>query len=452
MSQQRSSILHLHEKVRDLKNNTFIPKDYLIRITKVLQISPQERTQDDIKFLVNITKDFSFFWKLYETDSATSVNTHEECCRSLQLETFSKGTTIFRQGDEGDKMYFILSGEIDVYITNSALDRIDTHQKTQQDQSSHSSSKIAGRSRSPSKPTAPLSNRDSSWNSLHIEDDSSHLNVQPILITQGDDSGKSAPKAEYKDVKHYNPLNGKTRKVRARQTSIVNVPNQLVDIKELMYYTNLEPFRAKDGLLWDGLFSLKYLNSIKSGAVFGEMALTTGRKRAATIIAMEDCILASLNREEFNRILQFIEKRNLRLALEFLGKALSIMLSQETMIKLSGMFQEEKVKYRHTLFKEGDAAEGFYVVKSGEVLIYRMMSYPLESMREKDMSMIQKRFEAEVKTSHGLKVTQKMLEIKYPIRTILKGQLIGNEVLIGIDSREYSAECKKRRKSIICSL
>jgi len=316
-------------------------------------------------------------------------------------------------------MYFILSGELDVYITNSGLEGFDnTRQKTQQDQSSNSSSRQVVRSRSPSKPTAPLSNKDSSLNSLHFEDDSSN-HVQPVLITQGDhnESGKSASKPEYKDARYYNPFN-KTRKVKMRHNSIVNVPNQLIDIKELMYHTNLEPFRGKDGLLWDGIFGLKYLNTIKSGAVFGEMALTTGRKRAATIIAMEDCILASLGREEFKRILQFIEKKNLRIALDFLGKALSITLSQETMIKLSGMFQEEKIKYRHTLFKEGDSAEGFYVVKSGEVLIYKIMSYPIENMREREMNRIQKRFTAQIKDTLGLK-PQKMLEIKFPVSELL---------------------------------
>jgi len=48
------------------------------------------------------------------------------------------------------------------------------------------------------------------------------------------------------------------------------------------------------------------------------------------------------------------------------------------------------------------------------------MSYPLESMREKDMSMIQKRFEAEVKISQGLRVQQKMLEIKYPVLSFVE--------------------------------
>ena len=318
-------------------------------------------------------------------------------------------------------MYFILSGELDVYITNSGLEGFDnTRQKTQQEQSSNSSSRQIVRSRSPSKPTAPLSNRDSSLNSLqHFEDDS---HIQPILITQGDhnDSGKSASKhPEYKDARYYNPFN-KTRKVKMRRDSIVDVANQLIDIKELLYYTFLEPFRGKDGLLWDGIFGLKYLNSIKSGAVFGEMALTTGRKRAATIIAMEDCILASLGREEFKRILQFIEKKNLRIALDFLGKALSITLSQETMIKLSGMFQQEKIKYRHTLFREGDPAEGFYVVKSGEVLIYKMMSFPIENMQEKEMNKIQKRFAAQIKDTMGLK-PQKMIEIKFPVRRDILG-------------------------------
>jgi len=222
------------------------------------------------------------------------------------------------------------------------------------------------RGRSPRRPAAPGNGKENSFYSLATEGESNPQSQGFFGI----DSERSFVKDEFREsASHLTLLKGR-RFSRGPQGKILNVTNkmEMVDIKELLYYSNLEPFRGKDDLLWDGVYNLKFLNTLRGGSIFGEMALTTGKKRSATIIAMEDCVFGVLHKEEFKRILHN-EKNSLKQTLEFFYRVFPINLSQLSMTKLSRMFIEEKLKFKQVLFHEGDVADGFYIIKSGEVLV-----------------------------------------------------------------------------------
>ena len=53
-------------------------------------------------------------------------------------------------------------------------------------------------------------------------------------------------------------------------------------------------------------FVLTNVKSLKAGESFGELALIDNKPRAATIICKENCHLAVLEKNHFNKILSFI--------------------------------------------------------------------------------------------------------------------------------------------------
>lgn len=65
---------------------------------KILKVPPRDRTIDDIVLLKNATKEFPFFWKFYENNEYQSMDTHDQCCRFIHLEEYSKGSVVVRQG------------------------------------------------------------------------------------------------------------------------------------------------------------------------------------------------------------------------------------------------------------------------------------------------------------------------------------------------------------------
>ena len=50
---------------------------------------------------------------------------------------------------------------------------------------------------------------------------------------------------------------------------------------------------------------------------FGELALTVGGKRSATVKCIDDCEFATLNKESFTRSLASIELKRIRRKVEF---------------------------------------------------------------------------------------------------------------------------------------
>ena len=57
----------------------------------------------------------------------------------------------------------------------------------------------------------------------------------------------------------------------------------------------------------------------KSGQSFGELALINNIKRSATITALEDSHFATLDKENFNKIMSKIIKKKFKFQLEFLA-------------------------------------------------------------------------------------------------------------------------------------
>ncbi len=114
------------------------------------------------------------------------------------------------------------------------------------------------------------------------------------------------------------------------------------------------------------------------GEFFGEMGLISGRRRSATIKAQKRTLLIETPRRSMLKLIASVE--SVRRTLD------NVMMKRAIRQYLSPTIREEEVDYLvgtakikayntgDTLFKEGDAADGLYLIRKGSVTVSRKIS------------------------------------------------------------------------------
>mmetsp|Transcript_46872 Transcript_46872/g.34303 ORF Transcript_46872/g.34303 Transcript_46872/m.34303 type:complete len:141 (-) Transcript_46872:1479-1901(-) len=114
---------------------------------------------------------------------------------------------------------------------------------------------------------------------------------------------------------------------------------------------------------------LKRVLTYQEGSGFGELALMSKKpaKRAATIVCDEEVLLATLHKDPFNESIKEALARKLDLRVQFLlNFRLAEGITKKTLEKLTQYLKEKNYRWRDTLYKEGDHADGVYFVRDGE--------------------------------------------------------------------------------------
>ena len=102
------------------------------------------------------------------------------------------------------------------------------------------------------------------------------------------------------------------------------------------------------------------------GNSFGELALLTGKPRAATVVCLEACEFAVLDKRFFNKIMNSSQIRELEEKLEFLQKIPFFKPIQQRRLNHLVFYLKKLTFYKgNFLYKEGDLANGFFIVKNG---------------------------------------------------------------------------------------
>lgn len=84
-------------------------RDILKRQLQILRKAPEQRSPEDVRAFAASLSKTKFFQDLGEHEKI-------QVCRYLKLEGAPGDTTIFKQGDRGDKFYLILCGSVGVFI------------------------------------------------------------------------------------------------------------------------------------------------------------------------------------------------------------------------------------------------------------------------------------------------------------------------------------------------
>lgn len=156
--------------------------------------------------------------------------------------------------------------------------------------------------------------------------------------------------------------------------------NIVIDAMEIME----APFEAKvivEGDRGDALYIVEsgrldckkvikgtntYLKTYKSGESFGELSLLYNVPRAASITAVEDCVLYKLDRDTFNNIVKDAAMRRREMYEEFLKKVPLLKdLDNYDRTQISDAFKQRKFKQDELIIKEGEEGNEFYFVVEG---------------------------------------------------------------------------------------
>lgn len=116
---------------------------------------------------------------------------------------------------------------------------------------------------------------------------------------------------------------------------------------------------------------------MQTGNFFGELGLISGRRRAATVIASKDSVLIETPRRSMLKLLASVEAVRRTLDEVSLKRAVrSFIASSIPEDELDYLVQSAVIKHYDagaTLFKEGDQADGLYLIRRGSVTVSRTL-------------------------------------------------------------------------------
>eukprot|EP01133_Synstelium_polycarpum_P014589 gene14589-17250_t len=109
---------------------------------------------------------------------------------------------------------------------------------------------------------------------------------------------------------------------------------------------------------------------VSEGGSFGELALISGQKRAATVIARTDVRLWAIGRPAYRRILMEATVKKRTLYQEFLEKV-SILhhLDKYERVSLADALEECSFESNQVIVRQGDSGDKFYIIVEGEVRV-----------------------------------------------------------------------------------
>ncbi|MDB5811144.1 MAG: cyclic nucleotide-binding protein [Betaproteobacteria bacterium] len=116
---------------------------------------------------------------------------------------------------------------------------------------------------------------------------------------------------------------------------------------------------------------------LRRGQFFGELGLLTGRRRTGTVSAGENCVLIETPRRSMLKLIASIELVRRQIDETSLRRAVRSQVAPfVSPDDMTEMVKDAVIKsYRagETLFKEGDTADGLYLIRRGSVTISRMI-------------------------------------------------------------------------------
>ncbi len=119
-----------------------------------------------------------------------------------------------------------------------------------------------------------------------------------------------------------------------------------------------------------------FSSTLKPGVFFGEMGLISGRRRTATVTALPGCVLMETPRRTILKLIASSAPVSKHIDQAFLGNAVRHYLGKAMTPEAVSNLVGEGVPVRRfqagqTLFKEGDAADGLYLIRRGSVAVTR---------------------------------------------------------------------------------
>lgn len=123
------------------------------------------------------------------------------------------------------------------------------------------------------------------------------------------------------------------------------------------------------------------LINLTDGAHFGELALMKGHgKRSATVVTREDCKFLVICEKDYNATLRRMQKEELNKRVGVLDKIPMFQTPEwtgELLKEMSYVLAEQKFAMDSTLFTQGDKAQHVYFIVRGELVMTKQITDPI---------------------------------------------------------------------------
>ncbi|HET6604144.1 MAG TPA: cyclic nucleotide-binding domain-containing protein [Xanthomonadaceae bacterium] len=115
--------------------------------------------------------------------------------------------------------------------------------------------------------------------------------------------------------------------------------------------------------------------NLACGEFFGEMSLISGRRRSATVLAGEGCVLIETPRRSMNRLINSVDAVKRDIDLKFITRAIRSRfapeLADDQLTDVVETARIERFAAGDVLFSEGDPGDCLHLVRSGSLTISR---------------------------------------------------------------------------------
>lgn len=113
--------------------------------------------------------------------------------------------------------------------------------------------------------------------------------------------------------------------------------------------------------------------TLNKGAFFGEMGLVSGRRRTASVIAEDGCIVLEVSRRAMLKLIATSDGVRKAIDARFIMNSLVTYIgnifSLEELELMSKTIEIKRFNAKVTIFKEGDVSDGLYLVRSGSLTV-----------------------------------------------------------------------------------
>ena len=150
----------------------------------------------------------------------------------------------------------------------------------------------------------------------------------------------------------------------------------VVESGELSITVSMSKNDDDDALANQSLHDVK-VGFYQEGAAFGELALIYGSPRAATITVTEDCKLWSIKRTMYRGVVGQHRQKIHEEKLEFLPKVnvgekrFGDVFTNNELGTMAQLLKQEYFKAGDVILREGEEGDTFYMIRMGEVKIYK---------------------------------------------------------------------------------
>ncbi|EAS04474.2 cyclic nucleotide-binding domain protein (macronuclear) [Tetrahymena thermophila SB210] len=391
--------------------NPFLSMDDKIKNALMALKKPiYQRNLKEQKAIIRVIESNQFIQKtkLY---NKSLLNQISNC---VQLEKIQKGKPVFWYGDRPDKFYLIVKGKVSVLVPKSKNEIAQIKEELQNN--SFSSNSIE----------SPLKKMTHEQNQYSLLLNFPNISTNKNNIKKLDKSNDFEKSQHSLDSsKNYDEYNSPLTAMQSRKKSNfsqINSERQIKINQNIKKITTVSPFQPalqikKNILLkkkrlddyqyqdhdviipgipltrqeifnWkqyflveDEVTIMKY-NHIKfltDGEVFGDFGLLIRKPRSATILAVQDTIVLSIQKSDYEELIREISYNKMEKKVKFFQQSLCF---NENKIKPEQLNQivldfSTKIKLNQgwNLFQEGDPTDSLYLIKKGELQLSKHIRF-----------------------------------------------------------------------------